>query len=67
MKKAKVVNKLEKYIDQTLESLYSARDFLEDVQDIELDEMMNEIIEELESDIADKVDQLHERLDVIFE
>lgn len=67
MKKAKVVYKLEKCIDQSLEALYNARDTLEEVEDIELDELVNEIIEELECDIADKVDQIRDRLDIIFE
>ncbi|MDB4430253.1 hypothetical protein N9273_00370 [bacterium] len=67
MKKVTVVNKLEKYIDQTLEALYNVRDYLEDVEDIELDELVNEIVEDLEIDIADKVDQIRERLDMIFE
>lgn len=67
MKKAKVIYKLEKYVDQSLEALYNARDNLEEVEDIELDELVNEIIEELENDIADKVEQIQERLDIIFE
>lgn len=67
MKKAKVIYKLEKHIDQSLEALYNARDTLGEVEDIELDELVNEIIEELECDIADKVETIRERLDVIFE
>ena len=67
MKKVTVVNKLEKYIDQTLEALYNVRDYLEDVEDMELDELVNEIVEDLEINIADKVDQIRERLDMIFE
>ena len=31
------------------------------------EELVNEIIEELECDIADKVDQIRDRLDIIFE
>ena len=67
MKKAKLIYKLEKHIDQSLEAIYNARDTLGEVEDIELDELVNEIIEELECDIADKVETIRERLDVIFE
>jgi len=67
MKKSKVIYKLEKCVDQSLEALYDARDILEEVEDIELDELVNNIIEELEADIADKVDHIRERLDIIFE
>ena len=67
MKKSTVINKLEKHIDQSIEALYIVRDALEEVEDIELDELVNEIVEELECDIADKVDQIRERLDIIFE
>lgn len=67
MKKVKVINKLDECIDQSIESLYNARDILEAVEDIELDELVNEIIEDLETCIADKVECIRERLDVIFE
>jgi hypothetical protein len=67
MKKSKVIYKLEKCVDQSLEALYDARDILEEVEDIELDELVNNIIEEIEADIADKVDHIRERLDIIFE
>jgi len=67
MKKSKVIYKLEKCVDQSLEALYDARDILEEVEDIELDELVNNIIEELETNIADKVDHIRERLDIIFE
>jgi hypothetical protein len=67
MKKVKVINKLDECIDQSIESLYNARDILEAVEDIELDELVNEIIEDLETYIADKVECIRERLDVIFE
>tara|TARA_R110001592_G_scaffold137041_2_gene354687 strand:- start:679 stop:882 length:204 start_codon:yes stop_codon:yes gene_type:complete len=67
MKKSTVINKLEKHIDQSIEALYIVRDALEEVEDIELDELVNEIVEDLECDIADKVDQIRERLDIIFE
>ena len=67
MKKSTVINKLEKHIDQSIEALYTVRDALEEVEDIELDELVNEIVEELECDIADKVDQIRERSDIIFE
>lgn len=67
MNKTKVIYKLEKCIDKSIEALYDARDALEDLQDIELDEMINEFVEEIESDIADKVEELRERINIIFE
>tara|TARA_R110001592_G_scaffold250497_2_gene513119 strand:+ start:14007 stop:14210 length:204 start_codon:yes stop_codon:yes gene_type:complete len=67
MKKTTIIGKLEKCIDKTLESLYDARDVLEEVEDIELDQLMNEIVEDLECDVADKVELLRERIDKIFE
>lgn len=67
MNKTKVINKLEKCIDKSIEALYDARDVLEDLEDIELDEMINEFIEEIESNIADKVEELRERINIIFE
>ena len=67
MKKSTLLNKFEKSIDAVLEALYDSRDILESAEDIELDELVNEIVEELECDIADKVDQIRERLDIIFE
>jgi len=66
MNKTKVINKLEKCIDKSIEALYDARDVLEDLEDIELDEMINEFIEEIESNIADKVEDLRERINIIF-
>jgi len=66
MNKTKVINKLEKCIDKSIEALYDARDVLEDLEDIELDEMINEFIEEVESNIADKVEELRERINIIF-
>lgn len=66
MNKTKVINKLEKCIDKSIEALYDARDVLEDLEDIELDEMINEFIEEIESNIADKVEELRERINIIF-
>lgn len=66
MKKAKVVNNLEKNIDHTLEALYKTRDDLEEVEDIELDELVNEVIEDIEAQIAEKVEQIREHLDKIF-
>lgn len=67
MKKTTIIFKLEKCIDKSLESLYDARDLLEEVEDIELDQLMNEIVEDLECNIADKVDDVRERIDKIFE
>ncbi len=67
MKKTTIIFKLEKCVDKSLEALYDARDLLEEVEDIELDQLMNEIVEDLECDIADKVDDLRERIDKIFE
>tara|TARA_R100000951_G_C2601931_1_gene168448 strand:- start:494 stop:697 length:204 start_codon:yes stop_codon:yes gene_type:complete len=67
MKKTTIIFKLEKCVDKSLEALYDARDLLEEVEDIELDQLMNEIVEELECDIADKVENLRERIDKIFE
>lgn len=67
MKKTTIIFKLEKCIDKSLESLYDARDLLEEVEDIELDQLMNEIVEDLECDIADRVETLRERIDKIFE
>tara|TARA_E500000318_G_C3489001_1_gene183555 strand:- start:371 stop:574 length:204 start_codon:yes stop_codon:yes gene_type:complete len=67
MKKTTIIFKLEKCVDKSLEALYDARDLLEDIEDIELDQLMNEIVEDLECDIADRVDTLRERIDKIFE
>jgi hypothetical protein len=67
MKKTTIIFKLEKCIDKSLEALYDARDLLEEVEDIELDQLMNEIVEDLECNIADKVDDVRERIDKIFE
>tara|TARA_B100001059_G_scaffold145635_1_gene145575 strand:+ start:1173 stop:1376 length:204 start_codon:yes stop_codon:yes gene_type:complete len=67
MKKTTIIFKLEKCVDKSLEALYDARDLLEEVEDIELDQLMNEIVEDLECNIADKVDELRERIDKIFE
>jgi len=67
MKKTTIIFKLEKCVDKSLEALYDARDLLEEVEDIELDQLMNEIVEDLECNIADRVDELRERIDKIFE
>ena len=67
MKKTTIIFKLEKCVDKSLEASYDARDLLEEVEDIELDQLMNEIVEELECDIADRVHILRERIDKIFE
>ncbi len=67
MKKTTIIFKLEKCVDKSLEALYDARDLLEEVEDIELDQLMNEIVEDLECDIADRVETLRERIDKIFE
>ena len=67
MKKTTIIFKLEKCVDKSLEALYDARDLLEEIEDIELDQLMNEIVEDLECNIADKVDELRERIDKIFE
>ena len=67
MKKTTIIFKLEKCVDKSLEALYDARDLLEEVEDIELDQLMTEIVEDLECDIADRVETLRERIDKIFE
>lgn len=67
MKKTTIIFKLEKCIDKSLEALYDARDLLEEAEDIELDQLINDVVEELECDIADKVETIRERIDKIFE
>ncbi|MDH3929806.1 MAG: hypothetical protein OEV22_17895, partial [Deltaproteobacteria bacterium] len=62
MKKTTLINKFEKSIDEVLEALYASRDILELADDIELDEQANELVEELEEQIANGVETIRERI-----
>ncbi len=55
MKKTTLISKFEKKIDEALDGLYQARDIISAADDYELDELVNEVVEDLECEIADKV------------
>ncbi len=55
MKKTTLISKFEKKIDEALDGLYQARDVISAADDYELDELVNEVVEDLECEIADKV------------
>ena len=58
MKKTTLISKFEKKIDEALDALYQARDVISTADDYELDELVNEIVEDLECEIADKVETI---------
>ncbi len=63
MKKSTLINKFEDKLDLTLDALYEARDVISAADDYELDELVNEIVEELESEIADASEKIREAVD----
>ncbi len=63
MKKNTLINKFESKLDLTLEALYEARDVISAIEDYELDELVNEMIEDLEVEIADAAEKVIEAID----
>jgi|TARA_R110000796_G_scaffold46899_3_gene113241 hypothetical protein len=58
MKKTTLISKFEKKIDEALDGLYQARDVISTADDYELDELVNQVVEDLECEIADKVETI---------
>jgi hypothetical protein len=67
MKKTTLISKFEKKIDEALDALYQARDVISTADDYELDELVNEIVEDLECEIADKVETIISSVDNALE
>ena len=67
MKKSTLINKFEDKLDLTLDALYDARDVISSVDDYELDELVNEVVEELESQIADASEKIRAAVDNAIE
>ena len=63
MKKSTLINKFEDKLDLTLDALYEARDVISAAEDYELDELVNEIVEDLECEIADASEKIREAVD----
>ncbi len=63
MKKSTLINKFEDKLDLTLDALYDARDVISSTDDYELDELVNEVVEELETQIADASEKIREAVD----
>ena len=63
MKKSTLINKFEDKLDLTLDALYEARDVISAADDYELDELVNEIVEELEDEIAYASEKIREAVD----
>lgn len=63
MKKSTLINKFEDKLDLTLDALYEARDVISSADDYELDELVNEIVEDLEVEIADASEKIREAVD----
>ena len=63
MKKSTLINKFEDKLDLTLDALYEARDVISAADDYELDELVNEIVEDLEGEIADASEKIREAVD----
>tara|TARA_R100000951_G_scaffold8422_2_gene7673 strand:- start:1375 stop:1578 length:204 start_codon:yes stop_codon:yes gene_type:complete len=67
MKKTTLISKFEKKIDEALDGLYQARDVISAADDYELDELVNEVVEDLECEIADKVETIISAVDNALE
>ncbi len=67
MKKSTLINKFEDKLDLTLDALYDARDVISSVDDYELDELVNEVVEELETQIADASEKIRAAVDNAIE
>jgi hypothetical protein len=67
MKKTTLISKFEKKIDEALDALYQARDVISTADDYELDELVDEIVEDLECEIADKVETIISSVDNALE
>ena len=67
MKKSTLINKFEDKLDLTLDALYDARDVISSVDDYELDELVNQVVEDLECEIADKVETIISAVDNALE
>jgi len=66
MKKSTLINKFESKLDATLESLYEARDIVEDTGEIDTEEL-NVTIESIEEQIADVSEKVRELIEDIVE
>ena len=66
MKKSTLINKFESKLDATLESLYDARDIVEDTGEIDTEEL-NATIESIEEQIADVSEKVRELIEDIVE
>ena len=66
MKKSTLINKFEAKIDAVLESLYDARDIVEETGEIDTYDL-NEIIEEIEEKIADASEAIKEAIEDLIE
>ncbi len=67
MKKTTLISKFEKKIDEALDGIYQARDIISAADDYELDELVNEVVEDLECEIADKVETIISAVDNALE
>ncbi len=67
MKKSTLINKFEDKLDLTLDALYDARDVISSVDDYELDELVNDVVEELETQIADASEKIRAAVDNAIE
>ena len=67
MKKTTLISKFEKKIDEALDGIYQARDIISAADDYELDELVNEVVEDLECEIADKVEPIISAVDNALE
>ena len=66
MKKSTLINKFESKLDATLESLYEARDVVEDTGEIDTEEL-NMTIESMEEQIADASEKVRGVIEDIVE
>ncbi len=67
MKKSTLINKFEDKLDLTLDALYDARDVISSVDDYELDELVNQVVEDLECEIADASEKIRAAIDKAIE
>jgi len=67
MKKTTLISKFEKKIDEALDGLYQARDVISAADDYELDELVNQVVEDLECEIAAKVETIISAVDNALE
>ena len=66
MKKSTLINKFESKLDETLESLYEARDIIEDTGEIDCYDL-NETIESIEEQIADASESIKEAIEDLID